>query len=79
MADLMPGFKWQYIRCKKHGRVARYQYQPYSLSNPIIGFMECGCHAHPRDNMVVFIDERQFNDAVGEATGEQGGVGEGAL
>lgn len=36
------GFKRQWLRCKQHGRVYFYDYQPYSLSNPILT-SDCGC------------------------------------
>lgn len=37
----LQGYKRQWVRCKKCGRIAYYDYVPYSLSNPVM-IMPCG-------------------------------------
>lgn len=48
-----------YYRCHKHGRYAFRDYLPYSLQNPIIGSMACGCSGAPRDRMVAVVDDQE--------------------
>lgn len=36
-----PGWKIQWTKCRRCGNVAHYQYQPHSLSNPVLT-LPCG-------------------------------------
>jgi hypothetical protein len=45
---VMKGYERQWVKCRKCGRVAHYDYVPYSLSNPIMT-MPCSHGTGERD------------------------------
>ena len=53
------GWRRSYWRCKRHGAYAFRDYQPFSLSNPIIGALKCGCRGHPLDGDIVEVSEQE--------------------
>jgi hypothetical protein len=53
------GWERSYWKCKRHGRVSYRDYLPFSLSNPIIGGLSCGCSGDPRDGQVEKVHEHE--------------------
>lgn len=53
------GWKRSYWKCKRHGRFAYRDYLPYSLSNPIIGGLSCGCSGDPRDGQIEAVHKNE--------------------
>lgn len=41
VAEVRPGYRRQWVRCRKCGREAYYDYIPYSLANPVMN-LPCG-------------------------------------
>lgn len=53
------GWARSYWRCKRHDRYAFRDYQPWSLSNPVIGRLACGCSGHPTDGEIRKVEDEQ--------------------
>jgi hypothetical protein len=51
LPSIAKGMRRRFVICRAHRRVAFYDFQPYSLSNPVMGAMACGCDPKHADTI----------------------------